>query len=84
MFKCKVCLEKDNRIKDLYSQIEFLKRMVSPSDYALPTINTEMNYTLDGAGREEIIMPEKEYTEDELKQYAADRAEEQAILSGTY
>lgn len=85
MFSCKVCAEKDRRISDLNKQIEFLKRLSQPG-IALPILEREIDYAMDGAGREELpaIPSEPELTPEEQEKRDRIDRERDAILSGNY
>lgn len=76
MFKCKVCIEKDSRIKDLKENIQFLQNEISPRQQ-IPLINLEANNILNGAGLEE---PSPE----EIEQLKREKEERDALLSGNY
>ena len=90
MFDCKVCEEKDNRIKDLQSQLETVKsiytamtadlrRIALPPSTAQATISQmESNALWDG--RDEVIS----LTPEQLKELEEEESERSRILSGTY
>lgn len=81
MFNCKVCVERNLRVQDLQKEIEFLKKLVSPSTTVLPSFDLEMNRLLEGGGQEQ---PEEEITEEEVARLADIEREATSILTGTY
>lgn len=78
--KCKVCAEKDNRISDLKKEIEFLKRLSSPSP-TIPLLDIEASKILEGAS-EPVSNIEEEVrdlsSEESIEQEASN------ILMGNY
>jgi hypothetical protein len=78
MFSCKACPCKDEHISSLKKEIEFLKRLNSPSPQ-LPQINIDENFLLNGSGTDRPEDPTIDPEEQENIQREQDR-----ILAGTY
>lgn len=83
LFNCKVCQERNLRIADLQKQVEFLKRLTQPS-IPIPTIDTELDYAMDGASRESIQSYETPVSEEEREKQEKIDQERDRILSGNY
>lgn len=79
-FRCRVCEEKDLRIRDLQEQISLLREMVPPQTRAdrIPVLLAEADGVL--SGRDAPIDP----TADQLKELERIESEANRILSGTY
>lgn len=79
MFDCKVCKEKELRISELKSQIDYFKDLLHPSPQAKTyqfEKDLEQDMVLDGGGKEEIDL-EAEAIENERI-----RREQDIIFSG--
>lgn len=78
---CGVCAEKDERIKDLKEQINYLRTLLNPparvSEYQPPQ-DVQADLLLDGGGKEESTLPDDNLETPEIL------AERSAMLSGTY
>jgi hypothetical protein len=87
MFKCKVCLEKDKRIADLKSQIDFYKTMLRPGEN-LSAVHLEANKILEGANEPIYDMPVIEIEQSDSKDVRTERRvieqEFNTIISGNY
>lgn len=80
MFRCKACSEKDNRIQDLKSEIEYLRSLVIPTN--TPTIS-ELEADAVLSGRHHVINVDSEEVQEEpSKQEVASEAIR--ILTGNY
>jgi hypothetical protein len=82
LFKCKVCSEKDKRITELNSQIEFLRKMLGETA-STGTNPSPVSLEADGilSGQQHIIQidePQEEATEEEIDDEAT------RLLSGNY
>lgn len=55
MFKCRVCIEKDLRIKDLKDQIADLKNQLNPPP-RVQHYELQQDMLLNGGNEEEIVM----------------------------
>jgi hypothetical protein len=84
MWKCKVCLEKDARIKDLQSQIADLKSLLfTPSSQHIPVVHLEADAIINNTG-ETMHLHERELTADEIKRLEEEQSEAARLLSGSY
>ena len=79
-FKCKVCLEKDKRLKDAQNEIQFLRSLLRSPELLASDI--EMNKMLEGANSQiiDIRVP----SEDENKENLTIEREAVQILTGNY
>ena len=83
MFSCKVCAEKEKRVSDLLSEIDFLRNLVRPSaptDYTkLPTVSLEADAIISVADHQiENLSPEERLRQEEIASEAS------RVLNGTY
>lgn len=82
--KCKVCQEREQRISDLKSEIEYLRRLALPQNNAkIPLIELEANAMLNGTEEQIVIRSPNDENPGEPSQAEID-AEAQRILAGTY
>lgn len=84
MFKCKACPPKDEHIKSLNEQIQYLRALVyNPNDASkIPYINIEMNKALEGSNDtiDVPLDPSKDYLEEQRRIYQ----ENIDIMTGNY
>lgn len=81
MFKCKVCPEKDQRVKDLKEEIRHLRSQLNFASTANYT-NIEANSILSGS--QQVIDVTVEPTPDEIRALKEANDEANSILFGTY
>jgi hypothetical protein len=75
-FRCKVCAEKDARIKDLQQELNFLRVLTRPT--YVSEIDQQMNKALEGAGMPMIELPASP------PEAASVEQEFNAIVSGSF
>jgi len=79
MFRCKVCAEKDARIKDLTSQVDLLRNLLSPAKSRdIPLIAIEADAVM--SGRQEPLEP----TSAQMREWEALTLERDRILTGNF
>lgn len=79
---CKVCQEKDARIKDLLAEVAYLRELASPAKLTvqIPAVHAEADQIISGGGNAEPSSLQLE----ELNKINEIDQEAYMLLSGTY
>lgn len=85
IFRCKVCAEKDNRIRDLKDQVAHLRGLVFPnnSPESTPDLILEADGVLSGQ-QHVFTIPETVADAAELRRVEEEESERDRVLAGNY